>query len=219
MLERTLLVEPGQQQQVLDQQTHSGGLVLDPAHQMRDVQLLVGRAPSGRARRSHGSTSAAYAARGWRRRRTAASVPRTLAPAVASPARARTRSRSATNILLSAADSRPTSVRSGSSGTRWVRSPSAMAAAVCSTLTSGRSERLITTIPPTPISTSTASTDSGSSRITWWMVWLTSVSEVATTTLLPSSRTTVTTRHEDLPSARRHRERVRARAVSPLRSS
>ena len=35
--ERALLVEPGQQQQVLDQQPHPGRLVLDPAHRPVDV--------------------------------------------------------------------------------------------------------------------------------------------------------------------------------------
>ena len=41
LLERALLVEPGEQQQVLDEQAHPGGLVLDPPH--HPVQALGSR--------------------------------------------------------------------------------------------------------------------------------------------------------------------------------
>jgi hypothetical protein len=37
LLERPLLVEPGQQQQVLDEQAHPGGLLLDPTHHAAQV--------------------------------------------------------------------------------------------------------------------------------------------------------------------------------------
>ena len=42
------------------------------------------------------------------------------------------------SIVLSAPDSWPTSVRGSATGTRWVRSPAAICAAVCSTARSGR---------------------------------------------------------------------------------
>ena len=52
-------------------------------------------------------------------------------------------------MTLSAAPSRPTSVDGGPAGTRWVRSPAAIAAAVVSISRSGRSDRRTATQPAT----------------------------------------------------------------------
>ena len=45
-LQRATLVEPGQQQQVLDEEAHAGGLVLDAAHGPGQVLGSLGRAPA-----------------------------------------------------------------------------------------------------------------------------------------------------------------------------
>ena len=93
--QRPLLVQPGQQQQVLDEQAHPGGFLLHPDHDpvqvtgcepglcrgsascgISGVRLLPGPGPSagpgrragGSTRRNPGSRSPVSAARGWRRR-------------------------------------------------------------------------------------------------------------------------------------------------------
>ena len=115
------------------------------------------RRPGGRARRSRGSRSAGSAARGSRRPRTGASAPRRRAPPPRRPPGARKADSICTSIPFRARDSRPTSVRGSLSGTRRVRSPAAMAAAVCSTSTSGRRSGVRRRTPAPPSSTSTTS--------------------------------------------------------------
>ena len=90
--------------------------------------------PSGTARRSRGWWPAGCAARGEasatnRRMRASDAVRAPNACSICA------------SIPLSAAPSRPTSVCSGAAGTRWDRSPSAIAAAVVSISRSGRSDR------------------------------------------------------------------------------
>jgi len=69
--QRTTVIQPCQQQHVLDQLRHPSGLGLDPAHRVGDVVGGVGRACAVQARCSRESQPAACATRGWRRRRTA----------------------------------------------------------------------------------------------------------------------------------------------------
>ena len=105
-----------------------------------------GRRPAGTARRSHGSWSAACAARARRRRRTGASAPRRPARArpPAPPAPGRRASIWASIAFSARRQPAQLGRRRPTPGTRRVRSPPAIAAAVRSISRSGC--RLVRTI-------------------------------------------------------------------------
>ncbi len=77
----------------------------------------------------------------------------------------------------------PTSVVSGPSGTRRVRSPAAIAPATDSTSCRGRSERRTTTKPRDPTATSTSRPSPSSIRPSVWTGRSTPLSGMAMTTL------------------------------------
>ena len=91
------------------------------------------------------------------------------------------------SMVLRARPSRPTSVRGSRSGTRRVRSPAAIALAVCSISTSGR--RLARTMTaPTPARASSTTTLTTRSMSRSWRVVLSMPSRLAATTTLPPPR-------------------------------
>ena len=150
-LERASGVQPGEQQQVVDQRGHPLGLGLDL--RQRGGERRAGRpAYDGTARRTRGSWPAGCAARGRRRRRTGA-------PAARCGGGRRESVSTWASRVLSAEPTWPTSVRSSvrCSGTRSVTpmSPdssgsSATACAVAATSCSGRSWRRTTNVPASP---------------------------------------------------------------------
>ena len=162
--QRPLLVQARQLQQVLDQHPHPAALGLDALHEPARRRRRRGRRPAGTARRSRGSRSAGCAARGWRRRRTGASGPRRRGPAPRTRAGREKALSIRASIPLSAADSRPTSVRSSPAGTRRERSPAAMACAVRSTSASGRRLLRTSMYPAAPRTARTTSPTNSSMR-------------------------------------------------------
>ena len=91
---RPPLVEPREQEQVVDERAHPPALGADPGHRRGQlVGVGRGRRP-GTGRRSPGPRSAASAARATRRRRTGAAVPRSPPSPRAPPAARRSSSRS-----------------------------------------------------------------------------------------------------------------------------
>ena len=114
------------------------------------------------------------------------------------------------SMVLRARPSRPTSVRGSRSGTRRVRSPAAIALAVCSISTSGR--RLARTMaaptPARPRSTTRLTTRSMSRS---WRVVLSIPSRLAATTTLPRPRRAAAaprTRQRPSPPVAGHGDRL-----------
>ena len=96
---------------------------------------------------------------------------------------------------LSDVDSRPISVPSGMSGTRWVRSPAAMRSAVRSTSSSGRSPSRITTPESSPTRPRVSSPTASAASAARWTVSSIDAVEIATTTVPePSDNGTATAR-------------------------
>ena len=152
--QRPLLVQPGQQQQVVDEQPHPADLALDARPSPRPAPARAGRRRAGTARRSPGSRSAACAARATASARNCRSR---CSDAVRSAIAASIR----TSIVLSAMPSRPDSVCGSASSTRRDRSPPAISAAVVSIRVSGRSPSRTTRAAATPIPASAPGVDRG----------------------------------------------------------
>ena len=174
--DRPLLVQPGQQQQVLDEQAHPGRLVLDAAQHVGRVRSAAPcRYSSAKPRIvvSGVRSSCEASATNWRIR----SSERTARASDACAGQERRLDLGQHRVQRG--DSWPSSVRGSSSGTRRVRSPPAIAAAVRSISTSGRrlarttpdadrGRATISTAAPTSSSTRTSRSTALSTSVRFW---------------------------------------------------